>query len=1314
MLSRFSVKKPYTVVVGVIIVLIMGFMAFTNLSTDLLPSMNLPYAIVMTTYGGASPEEVELTVTKPVESSMATVSNIKHVSSVSSENYSMVICEFNDTANMDSVTIEMRESLDMLKTYWPDAVGNPMIMKLNPDMMPVMVMAVDADGKSMAELSKWVEEDVVPGLESLDGVASVTATGLLEQEIQVVLREDKINALNRQLMDQLESKFAEAEGELSNAKAQLESGKNQLDQQSTAFRQQMLSATAALTDGKIQLMTTEAELEAALLVIQTSEEALGGQETNIQNLENELAAQQQALGTLDAALTQLEELDAALRGIQSSLDMLTSLPEEEKTQDVLDQMTVLEASKAQTEAAINQIADSLSAQGIIVRNEATGEIDTTAARAALKAQQEALASGMENLAAAKVEYESFKTEIADKKAQINAGLAQISAGKSQLSTQESQLNAANAEATTKMNGVRSDLASGENQLNSAQQELEGAQQAAKDNAALDGIITVDMVKGILAAQNFSMPAGYVKEDSVDYLVRVGDKLDTQESLGDLVLFDLSDYDMGSILLKDVADIEMKDNTGEIYAKVNHNDGVLLTVQKQTDYSTADVAKKIREYNSKIETENEGAHLRALMDQGVYIDMVIKSVLNNLIIGAILAIAILLLFLKDIKPTAVIAISIPVSVVFAMALMYFSGVTLNIISLSGLALGVGMLVDNSIVVIENIYRLRGEGMSVAKAAVQGAKQVTGAIIASTLTTICIWTPIIFVEGITKQLFVDLVLTIAYSLLASLVVALTVVPAMSSAVMGHSKDHKHIFFNKMVHVYEKVLSWSLNHKAVVLILVLALLLGSGFGIASRGMEFMGETDSPQISVTLNMEDGTPLEETAKMSDDVIDRILGIDGVDAVGAMTSSGMSMMGGQGSGNTDSVTMYILLNDERSKTSNEIASEIEEVTENMDCEVIASGSTMDMSALGGSGISAMVKGPDIDTLKTISTDLAGILSGVEGTVEVSDGQEDPVPELRIQVDKGKAMLKGLTVAQVYQEISARIKVASQATTLTENNNEIPVIVVSGADEAMVREDIKRYEFTVTKQDGTEEVVALADIANIYEAEGLSSIQRDAQQRYITVSAAIDQEHNASLVARDFQKAIKDYEMPDGYSVEFSGENESTNEAMGQLIKLLALGIIIMYLIMVAQFQSLLSPFIVMFTIPLAFTGGFLGLLVTGNILSVIAMVGFVMLCGIIVNNGIVFIDYTNQMRDQGMEKRKALLETGKSRLRPILMTALTTILAMSTMALGFGEGSDMVQPMAIVTIGGLIYGTLLTLIVVPVIYDLFNRRERRKAADVEK
>ena len=695
----------------------------------------------------------------------------------------------------------------------------------------------------------------------------------------------------------------------------------------------------------------------------------------------------------------------------------------------------------------------------------------------------------------------------------------------------------------------------------------------------------------------------------------------------------------------------------------------------------------------------------LMDQGIYIDMVIESVLSNLVIGAILAIIVLFLFLKDIKPTFIVAVSIPVSVLFAVVLMYFTGVTMNIISLSGLALGVGMLVDNSIVVIENIYRLRGEGLPVRKAAIQGAKQVMGAIIASTLTTICIWAPIVFTEGITRQLFVDLVLTIAYSLLASLVVALTVVPMLSSKMLKKNTNKQFAFFDKVLDKYESALRWSLKHKAFLLIGVFALLAGSMAGILSRGMEFMGTTDSPQISVSVALDDETTFDEAVAVSDEIMTRIQTLDDVDDVGAMLGSGLSMMSSMATTETDSISMYVILKDERSMTSNEVAAEIEKMTADMDCEVTASGSTMDMSALGGAGISVMIKGKDLDVLQQIASDYAGILEKIEGTTDVSDGQENPSPELRVTVNKKEAMLHNLTVAQVYQQVAAVVGSATSSATLSTDTEDYSIYVRDEANESMTRQDVRDLKLTSTNQAGEEEEVALSDIAEISERTGLSSVNRDSQQRYISVSCGVDDNHNTTLVADEFKKAVEKYDLPEGYSVEFSGETESINEAMGQLLQLLALGIIIMYLIMVAQFQNLLSPFIVMFTVPLAFTGGFLGLLLTGNILSVIAMVGFVMLCGIIVNNGIVFIDYTNQLRQEGKPKIEALVETGRTRMRPILMTALTTILAMSTMALGFGDGSDMVQPMAIVTIGGMIYGTCLTLFVVPVIYDIFNRKE---------
>lgn len=1346
-MPRFSVKKPYTVVVGVIIVIILGFVAFTKLSTDLLPSMNLPYAIVMTTYQGASPEQVETVVTGPIESSMATVSNIKHISSTSSENYSLVILEFNTDANMDSVTIEMRESLDLIESYWPDEVGTPIIMKLNPDMMPVMMAAVSGDGMTTEEVSKIYNDKVSSDINSMDGVASVSASGLIESSVQVLLDEEKLADLNDRLTGKINEKFDEAQGELDSARSELENGKSQLEsgkktaaEQMAGAESQISSAQSELAKGeneiaiqKAQLADKEAELlqmEGILTKAEEEYQSLLAQESELNALAEQYASQASELAAKKAALEaekaalESEEGQAAYAELANTLNTLqASIEELEKQENISEEDKVrLETLKArltevqtrisEIDARKEQIPAELAQLDASIAEFTSASGDVSAKLAELAVLKATFESQKESLDELRTQIATGKAAIEQGKAAIAQAESEVASGKKTLSQAASELSKNKALATVEMSTADAKIALGETQLEEAQNQLNETRDSTLDSSDIRKILTIDMVKGILTAQNFSMPAGYVTEDGRDYMVRVGDKLGSIEDIENLVLMDLSEQGLETVYLKDVADVAIVDNSSEVYAKMNGAPGILISVEKQNGYSTADVARRVREYMASDKVAEYGLEMTPLMDQGIYIDMVIESVLSNLIIGAILAIIVLFLFLKDIKPTFIVAVSIPVSVLFAIVLMYFTGVTMNIISLSGLALGVGMLVDNSIVVIENIYRLRGEGLPVKKAAIQGAKQVMGAIIASTLTTICIWAPIVFTEGITRQLFVDLVLTIAYSLLASLVVALTVVPMLSSKMLKKNTNKQFAFFDKALDKYETALRWSLKHKAVLLIAVFALLVGSMAGILSRGMEFMGTTDSPQISVSVALDDETTFDEAVEVSDEIMTRIQTLDDVDDVGAMLGSGLSMMSSMGTTATDSISMYVILKDDRSMTSNEVAAEIEKMTADMDCEVTASGSTMDMSALGGAGISVMIKGKDLDVLQEIASDYAGILENIEGTVDVSDGQENPSPELRVTVNKKEAMLHNLTVAQVYQQVAAVVASSTSSATLSTDTEDYSIYVRDEANENMTRQDVRDLKLTSTNQAGEEEKVALSDIAEISERTGLSAVNRDGQQRYISVSSGVDDAHNTTLVADEFKKAVENYELPEGYSVEFSGETESINEAMEQLLQLLALGIVIMYLIMVAQFQNLLSPFIVMFTVPLAFTGGFLGLLLTGNILSVIAMVGFVMLCGIIVNNGIVFIDYTNQLRQEGMSKIEALVETGRTRMRPILMTALTTILAMSTMALGFGDGSDMVQPMAIVTIGGMIYGTCLTLFVVPVIYDIFNRKEIIPAEEV--
>ena len=482
-------------------------------------------------------------------------------------------------------------------------------------------------------------------------------------------------------------------------------------------------------------------------------------------------------------------------------------------------------------------------------------------------------------------------------------------------------------------------------------------------------------------------------------------------------------------------------------------------------------------------------LITLMDQGIYIDLVMDSIINNVLFGALLAILILILFLRDWRPTAVVACSIPVSLITAVVCMYFSGVTLNVISLSGLALGVGMLVDNSIVVIENIYRLRNEeGYSAREAAIAGAGEVAGAILASTLTTVCVFLPIVFTEGITRQLFVDLGLTLAYSLLASLMIALTVVPALASGMLVRVKPQKEsALFGRLLPAYEKSIALALRFKPVVLLLAVALLVTSAMAAFAKGTAFMPEMDSTQISMTVTLPEKTPLAETAEVTDEVVARLMEMEEVVDVGAMaSSSSMGMLTGGGNTATNATSIYIALGEDKERDNIEIAAGIEEmladIAEEKQAEISIETSDMDMSALGGSGINIQVRGRELDTIQTIAKEVAEIVEGVEGTQEVSDGLEDATGEMRILVDRDKAIEHGLTVAQVFQQIQSKLADASSSTALETEIREYDVYVKNAKDMELTRDLVKNLELTRDKKDGTREKIRLSEIADFADME----------------------------------------------------------------------------------------------------------------------------------------------------------------------------------------------------------------------------------------
>lgn len=1327
MLSRFSVKKPYTVIVGIVLVVILGVVSLSKMSTDLLPSINLPYAIVITTYPGASPEQVESTVTQPIEGAMASTSNIKNISSTSSNNTSMVVLEFEQTANMDSITVEMRESLDQISGYWPDTVGNPIIMKLNPDMMPIMIAAVEVEGMDSLEISEYTDTDLIPELESVEGVASVSGTGLIEESIQVTLSQDKIDAVNRKITASLDEKFSDAQEEMESAESDISSGKDELDSGKEEMAGQISDAQNQLNDKKIELFQTEADMHAKLDELR---EARASTEQGITSLK-ELQSQVDTLIDSKAALTegisevqgqlkklqdQSEQLQTALGQLKSQKEQLEqtleATPPEQQVQlqaqliELQKQIKAMESQSEKLQEPLEQLQGQLKElQDKLAQVE--GGLAAIKAEMASQEGSELKEDGsdgqlVEQISQSLVQAEQGLVQIDGGIATIETGLQSITEGKATINDTLATLNKSQIAGIVDMGSASAQLANGEEKLKESKEAFEDTKDEAYDSADMYNILTMDTLTNILTAQNFSMPAGYITDDGERYMVRVGDAVDSVDALKDMVLMDLGMDGVDAIHMSDVADIAVEDNSAESYAKLNGKPGVMLSIEKQTGYSTGDVTNRIYDKIESMKRNDGNLAVSVMMDQGIYIDMIVDSVLNNMVFGALLAIVILLLFLKDIRPTLVIAVSIPISVVFAVVLMYFSGVTLNLISLSGLALGIGMLVDNSIVAIENIYRMRGEGLSAKKAAVEGAKQVSGAITASTLTTVCVFAPIVFTEGITRQLFVDMGLTIAYSLLASLVIALTFVPMMGSKMLKKAKETRHPWFDRFQAAYGAVLEKLLHVKILVLAVMLALLFISAKAAMSKGTAFMPDMESTQMSVTITPPENGEFEEACQLADEVTEKIQTIPDVESVGAMAGgSGIAsgIMGGSGSSN---ITLYIILKEDKALTNDEISARITDLTKDLEGEISVSSSNMDMGALAGEGLSIQVRGRDLDTLQDIAKEVSEVVAKVEGTAEVSDGMEETEKEFRIIVDKEKAAKYNMTVAQVYQLVYGQMENDTADDTISTDIKDYDVYLESVEQSEASLQSLKNLTFTYTdKESGDESEIPLSRVATFEEMDSLTSISRDGQERYVTVSAQIAEGYNVGLVGDKVDQALEGYGLPEGYSLAMTGENETINDAMEQLLLMLVLAIAFIYLIMVAQFQSLKAPFIILFTIPLALTGGFLALFLTNSEISIIAMIGFIMLVGIIVNNGIVMVEYINQLRREGVGKREAIVTAGMTRLRPILMTAMTTILAMSTTAFGNDMGSDMSRPMAVVTIGGMIYGTVMTLVVVPCIYDLF-------------
>ncbi|MBN2878808.1 MAG: efflux RND transporter permease subunit [Clostridia bacterium] len=1043
-IPKFSVRRPVTVVMILLIVFLLGIVSVTSLKTDLFPNMNLPYVVISTSYDGAGPEQVEMMVTKPTEGAMATVSNIKSIESMSTEGNSVVIMEFSDDTDMDSAILDIRESLDLINGYMPAEVGSPIILKINPDMMPIQYFSISVDGMNLTEASMWIEDEIVPNFERIEGVAQVNVMGASEDQVHIQIDNEALLEKNKELAEEI--------------------------------------------------------------------------------------------------------------------------------------------------------------YGMVFTEDEDG---------------------------------NYVPEVPE-------------------------------------------------------------------------IITADSIKGIIMGQHFSMPSGYVVDGEYDYMVRVGDELKSMEDFENLSVYYNEEEEI-SVALSEVADVSLEDTSKDTYTYVNGEKAIMLSIQKQTTFATTEVVEKVNQEITDLENEyGDDIKIEVIMDQAEYIDMAVGTVKNNLIYGAILAIIILFIFLRNLRPTFIVGVAIPISLFAAFAMMYFLKIDLNIVSMGGLALGIGMLVDNAIVVIENIYRMRSEGKSVKKAAVQGAKQVAGAITASTLTTVSVFLPIVFMSGFTAEIFKEMALTISCSLLASLFIALTFVPMASSKLLTKKPRKESKGLKKFKKAYEESLKTVLKAKTLFIILAIGLFAASIYGAMQVGVEYMPDSDTGQISVTVDMPDGSTFEDTAEMMDKLSEIAMRIEGVDTVGATIGGDMFM--GLSGGDSGTGNLYILVDENSSRKTMSISQELREDTDHLDCKIEISDQAMDPAVLaGGSGISIEVRGPEFDILEDIASDVAEIVDTVDGTTEIENGIDKDAPEIKVEVNKDKALENGLTVAQVYSAIDEVVDPNNKITTINDDSREYDVLLLDDTKVIHTKEELENLEL----QNAFGETILVSDIADVYFEEGYTTITRTDQERVLTVTAKLKNGYNIGLVSKDIEKELKDYEVPEGYAVEIAGENEMIMDALQDLGIVLLLAVLLIYMIMAAQFESLKYPLIIMSCIPLAFTGGFIALIATSNPISIISAIGFIVLVGVVVNNGIVMVDYTNKLKEKGMHYTEAVIKAGKTRIRPIIMTALTTIFALSTMAVGVGRGAEMMQPLAITAIGGLLYSTLLTLFIIPAIYSLMDqsveRRKERKA-----
>ena len=1031
MFSRISIKRPVATVMVLIITIMAGLVACFSLKMDLMPNVDMPIAVVSTTYVGAGPEEVETLITKPVESALSTVTNVDSIQSVSSANSSMVIVTFINGTDLDMASLDMREKVDMIKDYLPDGAEEPMVLKIDINSLSGISVGIDSDKLSLKELNTLVEEEIVSRFEKIEGVASVSITGGITEEIQVVVNPEKM----------------------------------------------------------------------------------------------------------------------AGYGISEST-----------------------------------------------------------------------------------------------------------------------------------------------------------------------------IASMLAAENLNTPAGSLKQGSTKLTVKSEGEFESIEEIAEMPL--MTNY--GAIIhLRDVAEVKLVDKEMESYALIDGNPGVMLYIQKQSDANIVDVSEELVKEIEKVSRDYGQINIQLLTDTADYIKFAVGNMVTTAFQAAFLAIFVVFAFLRSGRMSFIIGVSIPTSIIATFALMWSQDMTMNMISMGGLTIGIGMLVDNSIVVLENIYQKMRLGMEPKEASAQGANEVAMAVAASTLTTMGVFVPLMFVNGVAGQMMKDLSLTICFSLFASLIVSLTFVPMACSkllkteaiAVETETEEElsaglrnipwiRKVFIkwawalNKLDVKYREVLHFAIRNKKKVAVGTVIFFVATMLTLFITGFDFMPEMDEGSATIEIDMPDGSVIAETEEIVGIVIDRISDIEEIDYYYASVGGGLLSSG------TDSASVGVTFvsKKDRKKSSQELAMEIEEDLQDIPgCQITVSASMMAMGSLGGSTVDVRLKGDDADILRETAYEVERIIEGIEGVAAVENSAGEPVPEAQIKIDRGRASVYGITSGQVAGAVATAIN-GTVATEFKTNGTEIDVRIKQSTDKIEYMQDILSIPITSPV---TGAQIPLNEVADIVMGESAVSITRANGHKYIDVTAEV-YDRDISSVQKDIDELLADYNFKGDITYEYTGIMETMIESFQQLALALLIAIALVYMIMAAQFESLLYPFIIMFSVPIALTGGVLGLFVTGETITVVAFMGFIMLAGMVVNNAIVLIDAANQNVAKGMDYYEAIETAGPDRLRPILMTTLTTVLGMVPMWLSNAEGMELQKGMSVVIIFGLTLSTVVTLVFIPTLYVFIEEKRRKK------